>query len=114
MINYNKELVAELKKILPTHYELFVEESIKFPCITYKGHDNRDTLLGDTLEFAEMTYMIKVWSDRVSDLEQYSLEVHDSMKALGFKRINTQEIFSNGVGQRIMIFQATSYRTFAR
>lgn len=113
MINYNKELVEELSPILPVHYELFVDQAIKFPCITYKGHDNYDTQVGDTVEYANMSYMIKVWSDRVADLEQYGQEVHVKMRALGFKRINTQEMFVNGVGQRIMVFEATSYRNNA-
>lgn len=113
MISYSKELVVALGNILPVHHESFVDGKIKLPCLTYKMYDNRDTLVGDTIEYADITYMVKVWSDRVADLEQYSLEVHEVMKTLGFKRINTNEIYVNGVGQRIMIYEAISYNKLA-
>lgn len=110
MISYSKELMAELDKVLPTHYELFIEGDLTLPCLTYKTYDNRDAQVGDTIEYANIAYMIKVWSDRVADLEQYSLEVHEKMKLMGFKRTNTNEMFVNGVGQRIMIYEAISYK----
>ena len=113
MISYSKELRTALLTVLPTHYELFANEKIKLPCLTYKTYDNSDAQVGDTIEYANIAYMVKVWSDRVADLEQYSVEVHEGMKALGFKRTNTNEIYVNGVGQRIMIYEAISYKRSA-
>lgn len=110
MISFSKELFVELNRVLPTHYELFTDKEVKLPCLTYKTHDNSDAQVGDTIEYANIAYMVKVWSDRVADLDNYSLEVHEVMKALGFKRTNTNEIFANGVGQRIMIYEAISYK----
>lgn len=109
MISYSKELVAALEGVLPVHHESFIDDKIVLPCITYKMYDNRDTLLGDTLSYASIAYMVKIWSDRVSDLEKYSLEVHDIMREHGFRRLNTNDIHSQGVGQRIMLYEGTSY-----
>ena len=111
MISYSKELVLALGSVLPIEHESFVDGKIVLPCLTYKMYDNRDTLIGDTLEYADITYMVKVWSDRVQDLEEYSLEVHQVMREHGFRRLNTNDIHANGVGQRIMIYEAISYKT---
>jgi len=42
MISLKKEVVKELNKILPAHYELLIS-SPSIPCITYMESDNADT-----------------------------------------------------------------------
>lgn len=109
MISYDAQLKKELDKILPTHYELFVKPNEKTPCITYRQYDDYDTQTGDTIEYTRLTYLIKVWSPRKKELEEYALKVHKSMQEQGFRRINTNEMFVDDMGQKIMLYEGTTY-----
>lgn len=109
MISFDTRLKTALEDVLPTHYELFVNPDTATPCITYRPYDNFDTATGDTIEYTNLTYMIKVWGKRKEDLEVYSLLVHKVMQENGFKRNNTNELFLGDMGQKIMIYEGTTY-----
>ena len=72
MINYKCDLVNELDKILPTYYEMFVDSSIKSPCITYIEMDNSAEQEGDTIAYSSLSYRIKIWADSLAELTQYA------------------------------------------
>ena len=74
MLDYKPTLVDELKTLgLPVHYD-----------ITHKD--------GDTLGYSYITYRIKIWSKRVSELAYYSVVIDNLMRKLGFERIGTSEL----------------------
>lgn len=51
MIDYHTTLVAALKEILPTHYEMTLHSGLKTPCISYIERNNYTTDTGDTLGY---------------------------------------------------------------
>lgn len=60
MINDKQRIVNTLKVIAPVEYELFVTDKTPIPCITYYENGNDDNLVGDTLGYSNIRYMIKV------------------------------------------------------
>ena len=93
MLDYKPTLVNELKAIgLPVHYELFLSKDTEVPCISYQEGNNITHKDGDTLGYSYITYRIKIWSKRVSEIAQYSLEIDSLMRELGFERIATSEL----------------------
>ena len=59
MIDYHKEIVEVLSKILPTHYELFIDRATAIPCITYIEANNSDNVVGDTINYSTVTSLDK-------------------------------------------------------
>lgn len=109
MISYDKTLVEALDKVLPTHYEYFIKPSTKTPCITYRQYDDYDTLTGDTIEYTQLTYLIKIWSPKKKELEDNAIILHRVMQELGFRRVSTNELFTDNMGQKIMLYEGTTY-----
>lgn len=60
MIDYNKQLVAALNKVLPTYYELALVSGTKTPCISYSEINNYTDINGDTIGYSKITYQVKV------------------------------------------------------
>ena len=60
MIDVKRQLVATLNKILPTHYELILDNSVSLPCITYLEMGNQDNLTGDTIGYSDITMNVKI------------------------------------------------------
>ena len=106
MINYKCDLVNELDKILPTYYEMFVDSSIKSPCITYIEMDNSAEQEGDTIAYSSLSYRIKIWADSLSELTQYAEQLDSVMRSLGFKRTSKNELWYNSKGQFIFNYRA--------
>ena len=106
MINFDKELVSALNKILPTHYELALTSKTSVPCISYQERDNADTETGDTLGYSRISYTIKVWGNEIKQIKQYAKQIDSALRPLGFKRISSGELFDN---QSTMIQQIMTY-----
>ena len=62
MIDYHKEIVATLEKILPTHYEMQLTSGSSLPCISYMELSNVDNSTGDTLGYSTLSFQVKVWA----------------------------------------------------
>ena len=106
MLDYKPTLVNELKAIgLPVHYELFISDDKKLPCISYQEGNNVVHKDGATLGYSYITYRIKVWSKRVSELSYYSVVIDNLMRELGFERIGTSEMWFDGVGQNQLTYR---------
>lgn len=107
MINLHKEIVKELKSILPVHYEMALHSGIKTPCISYMQLDNPTVVLGDSLEYSTIQYQIKVWSTKISDLQEYALAIDDKMRFLGFKRMGARELYDKNstMMQKILTYE---------
>ena len=111
MLDVNPLIVTELKKIgLPVLLESFIENA-PIPCITYMEYSNRDTLVGDTLEYSEIITMVKVWSDSMSVLMFNAIQIDITMKALGYKRDFGAPLFSGGMGQYILRYKGLGFET---
>ena len=108
MINYSKEIKSQLETILPTYYELFVDDSIKAPCITYKESNNIAQEESEKLRYAYTIFQIKVWAKHISDIKHYVSLVDDLMFTLGYKRIAFDELSYNGLICEILRYQGLS------
>lgn len=110
MINYHDKVVAALNTILPTHYEMTLYRGLATPCISYMELSNIATDEGDTLGYSRLQYQIKVWGNDIADLQRYSLEIDKVMRALGFKRVSSNELYDN---QSTMIQKIFTYEALA-
>lgn len=108
MVNYHETLVTSLKSILPTHYEMTLHSGLATPCISYMEKNNYVQSNGDTLGYSVVTYQIKVWSNKLSELQQYALEIDNALRPLGWKRISSGELYDNesAMIQKIMTYEA--------
>lgn len=114
MVNFHKEIVNTLKTILPTYYEMILHSGIKTPCISYMQMDNPTTAKGDTLEYSSIQYQIKVWGDRLEDLQNYAQKIDNALRPLGWERRSCRELYDkeSTMIQKIMIYEANALETF--
>lgn len=116
MIDYHKEIVSALNKVLPTHYEMALTSNTKTPCISYMELNNYNAtdVIGATVGYSYITFQVKVWSDKLSDLQHFSLEIDEALRALGFKRISSGELYDNNSSmmQKILTYEAIASEKF--
>lgn len=108
MINYHANLVTTLESILPTHYEMVLTSKTTTPCISYLELSNVDTVTGDTLGYSRIQYQIKVWSNKIQDLQEYALEIDRALRPLGWKRVGSQELHdrNSSMMQKVLTYEA--------
>ena len=75
MIDFHKELVASLKTILPTHYEMTLHSGLSTPCISYMELDNAATDTGDTIGYSRIQYQVKVWGNDIGVLQENAVKI---------------------------------------
>lgn len=114
MINFHKNIVGTLKKILPTYHELKLKSGIKTPCISYMELSNSARETGETIGYSTIQYQIKVWGDNLEDLQNYALQIDNALRPLGFKRIGCNELFDreSTMIQKIMTYEALALESF--
>lgn len=114
MINYHKELVSALNTVLPTHYEMTLTSGTKTPCISYMETNNYLVMDGDKAGYSRITYQVKVWANDIAIIQDYALKVDEVLRALGFRRIATNELYdrNSSMIQKIMTFEALASETF--
>lgn len=113
MIDVSTLVVSELKKTnLKVYNENFVDSKTPVPCITYRLYDNSVLVESNNLGYSNQVYHIKVWGKDMETLVQYSGQVDNIMRALGFKRITCNDLFVDGIGQRDMKYKAISLEIF--
>lgn len=107
MIDYHFMLVSALSDILPTHYEMTLHSGLKTPCISYMETNNYTSDSGDTLSYSRLTYQIKVWGNKIEELQRYARAIDDVLRPLGFKRISSGELYDNNstMIQKIMSYE---------
>lgn len=110
MIDYNKELVSALQTILPTYYEMALTSKIKTPCISYQERNNYSTDIGNTLGYSKINYTVKVWSNSVKEIQDYSIRIDAVLRELGFKRVSAGELYDP---QSTMIQKILNYEALA-
>lgn len=116
MIDYHSVIVSALNGILPTHYEMALTSKTETPCISYMELNNYSTTetLGASIGYSYITYQVKVWSNKVADLQKYSLMIDDVLRPLGWKRISSGEIYDNysSMMQKILTYEAIALEKF--
>lgn len=116
MINYHKELVSALEKVLPTHYEMALTSKTATPCISYMEINNYSVtdVTGASIGYSRITYQVKVWSNSIADLQKYSVEIDRVLRPLGFKRISSGELYDNNstMMQKILTYEALALENF--
>lgn len=116
MVDYTTKIVAALNKILPTHYEMVLHSGLATPCISYMELNNysiTDTI-GASLGYSRITYQVKIWGNKIADLQRYTQEVDRVMRTLGFKRIASGELYDNNstMIQKILTYEALALEEF--
>ena len=116
MIDNHKNLVSALSEVLPTHYEMALTSKTATPCISYMELNNySDTeTIGATVGYSRITYQVKVWGNNLGELQRYSVEVDKAMRAIGFKRIASGELYDNSstMIQKILTYEALALEEF--
>lgn len=115
MINYHQELVAALKTVLPTHYELALHSGLKTPCYSYQETNNYVVEEnGETLGYSRIQYTVKVWANDIATIQRYALEADRVLRPLGFKRTSSNELHdaNSAMIQKILTYEALCLETF--
>ena len=114
MINYHKDLVSALNKVLPTHYEMALTSKTATPCISYMENNNYASANGDTLGYSVISYQVKVWANNIGVIQKYALEVDKALRPLGFKRVSSGELYDNNstMIQKILTYEALASEEF--
>lgn len=113
MVNYHDTLVAALKTVLPTYYELKLKRQ-KTPCISYQEMNNYAEETGDTIGYSRLAYRVKIWGNEIEELQKYALEIDAVLRPLGWKRTASGELHDNEstMIQKIMTYEARASETF--
>lgn len=104
MIDYHKELKTALSSILPTHYEMNLTSKTATPCISYMELNNSVDVQGDTIGYSKANYQVKIWSNDMAVIQRYSIELDKVLRALGFTRISSGELYDNNSSMIQKIF----------
>ena len=116
MVDYNKNIVAALNKVLPTHYEMALHSGLTTPCLSYMEVNNytvTDTT-GASLGYSLLTFQVKVWGNKLADIQKYAVEVDKVMRSLGFQRVSSGELYDNNstMIQKILTYEALVLEEF--
>lgn len=93
MIDYHSTLVAALKTVLPTHYEMTLTKGTKTPCLSYMELNNAVEVSCNILGYSRINYQVKVWGHDISELQHYAQLVDAVLRPLGWKRIGANELY---------------------
>lgn len=108
MVDYHKDLVAALNTILPTHYELMLTKDTKTPCISYQERNNSVDVSGETVGYSRLSYTVKVWGNDIEQLQNYALQIDNTLRSIGWKRVSCNELadINSTMIQKIMTYEA--------
>lgn len=109
MIDYCKNVVNACESVLPTYHELALSrKTSRVPCISWQEQNNYESLTGDTRGYSYITFTLKVWANTIADIMKYSMELDKAMRAIGFKRTSSGELYdpNSTMIQKIMSYEA--------
>jgi hypothetical protein len=114
MIDYNKEIVSALSKILPTHYELALTSKTQTPCYSYQERNNYVATTGNTRGYSYISFTVKVWANNIADIQKYSLLADKALRTIGFKRTAANELYdvNSTMIQKIMTYEALALEEY--
>lgn len=107
MIDYKPDFVKLLQPIgLPVLYELFANDKTPIPCLTYSERYNNILTAGDTIDYSNISFRVKLWGNSLEELAKYKEALDRTLKSAGFTRANYNEL---SVGSQIVeIFDYTA------
>lgn len=78
--------------------------------MSYLELSNIDTVTGDTLGYSRIQYQVKVWSNKIKDLQEYALEVDKALRPLGWRRVGSQELYdpNSTMMQKVLTYEANA------
>ncbi len=84
------------------------------PCISYMELGNNVHVNGDTLGYSRLNYQVKVWANRIEDLQTYALEIDEVLRPLGWTRVSSNEMYdpNSTMMQKILNYEAMALETF--
>lgn len=114
MIDYHANLVKVLEKVLPTHYEMTLTADTETPCISYMELNNSSSTLGETMEYSNISYQVKVWDIDIAEIQKYALMVDDVLRPLGFRRTASVELYdrNSAMIQKVMTYEGLGKEDF--
>lgn len=114
MIDYHADLVKALEKVLPTHYEMTLTADTETPCISYMELNNSSSTLGETMEYSNISYQVKVWDIDIAEIQKYASMVDDVLRPLGFRRTATVELYdrNSAMIQKVMTYEGLGKEDF--
>ena len=114
MVDYHKELVSALETVLPTHYEMALTADTETPCISFQERNNYVSTSGNTLGYSRIIYTVKVWANKMADIQKYSLMIDDVLRPIGFKRTSANELYdvNSTMIQKVLTYEALAYETY--
>lgn len=114
MIDYHANLVKALEKVLPTHYEMTLTADTETPCISYMELNNSSSTLGETMEYSNISYQVKVWDIDIAEIQKYALMVDAVLRPLGFRRTATVELYdrNSAMIQKAMTYEGLGKEDF--
>lgn len=114
MIDYHANLVKALDEVLPTHYEMTLTADTETPCISYMELNNSSSTLGETMEYSNISYQVKVWDIDIAEIQKYALMVDDVLRPLGFRRTATVELYdrNSAMIQKVMTYDGLGKEDF--
>lgn len=114
MIDYSKELVSALNSILPTIHELALTSGTKTPCISWQERNNFTATPGTTREYCTISYTVKVWGLDMEEIQEYAMQIDNTLRPLGFKRISSGELYdvNSAMIQKILTYEALALEVY--
>ena len=115
MIDYHKNLISALQTIgIDVHYEMTLTSKTTTPCISYMEINNYVSINGETLGYSRIAYQIKVWGNKIEDLQRYAQMIDEVLRPLGWKRTSSGELYDNQstMIQKILTYEALASETF--
>lgn len=116
MIDYNKEIVKALNPILPTHYEMVLHSGLKTPCYSYMETNNYLTteVINSTLGYNRITFQVKVWANRIDEIQKYALLADKALREIGFKRVSSGELYdpNSTMIQKILTYECLALEEY--
>lgn len=117
MIDYHSEVASALENILPTYYEMALDSDSETPCYSYMELNNYevfDPSNSSTLGYSSLRYQVKVWGHSIGVLNRYAIEADKALRALGFKRVSSGELYDNNstMIQKILTYEALALEEY--
>lgn len=114
MIDYAAELVSALNTILPTIHELALTSQTKAPCISWQERNNASYALGNTREYSNLSYTVKVWGTDLEEIQNYAMQIDSALRTLGFKRVSSGELYDTNstMIQKILTYEALALEVY--
>lgn len=103
---------ALLELEIPVVVEAFLTKDTTYPCITYNIENDVQDATGDTLGYSNIYYTIKVWGNRVAEVDSIAIDADGIMRSLGFRRTGTTSVSVDNLYNRTLRYRALGLELF--